>query len=85
MKFDEGRNLGDIAGRPDGKAYKNVPNKPDRGAWAASFQTKVDGNLLDADKLGYAGLTTENTYPRHGPSAGHGLSLAALLLELSGF
>ena len=62
VRFDEGRNFGDIAGRPDGKAYKNVPNKPDRGGLGSSFQTKVDGNLLDADSLGYAGLTTENTY-----------------------
>jgi hypothetical protein len=62
VRFDEGRNLGDIAGRPDGKAYKNVPNKPDRGGLGSSFPTKVDGNEIDADTLGYAGLTTENTY-----------------------
>ena len=33
VRFDEAESR-DIAGRPDGKAYKNVPNKPDRGAWA---------------------------------------------------
>ena len=62
VRFDEGRNLGDIAGRPDGKAYKNVAGEPDRGGLGSSFQTKPAGNLLDADKLGYAGLTKENSY-----------------------
>ena len=62
VRFDEGRNLGDIAGRPDGKAYKNELGEPDKGGLGSSFQTKAGGNLLDADTLGYAGLTTENTY-----------------------
>ena len=62
VRFDEGRNLGDIAGRPDGKAYKNLPGEPDKGGLGSSFQTKAAGNLLDADFLGYAGLTKENTY-----------------------